>query len=232
MTGNEPASVPGDSLPPPPPPEAPPQGGPGLGHVVAGAVLVLIGVGWLLEALGVTDVPWRLLLPAALILVGLALTLGARSGRHGGLVAVGVVLTLAVLFAGAIDILSDLPLSGGIGERDHRPTTQVADAYRWGIGSMTLDLRGADDLAGRHISASVIIGQLVVIVPDDLPLSIHARSGMGEARVLGTTRGGLDANLYCSGSAGALACDDGLPGGEPILSLDLEVAMGRVEVQR
>jgi hypothetical protein len=232
MTGNEPASVPGDSLPPPLPPEAPPQGGPGLGHVVAGAVLVLIGMGWLLEALGVTDVPWRLLLPAALILVGLALTLGARSGRHGGLVAVGVVLTLAVLFAGAIDVISDLPLSGGIGEQDNRPTTQLADTYRWGIGRMTLDLSRVPALAGRDISASVIIGELVVIVPDGLPLSITARSGMGQVDVLGSTRSGIDPGLECVGSTATLTCGAAANPEESALRLDLEVAVGRVEVQR
>jgi hypothetical protein len=232
MTGDEPAPLPGGPLPPPPTPQAPPQGGPGPGHVVAGAVLVLIGVGWLLEALGVTDVPWRLLLPAALVLVGLALALGARNGRHGVLVAVGVVLTLAVLFTGAIDVISDLPLSGGIGEQSNRPTTQAADAYRWGIGRMTLDLSQVPALAGREISASVIIGELVVIVPDGLPLSITARSGMGQVQVLGFTRSGIDPSLACVGRAATLTCGATADPEEAALRLDLEVAMGRVEVQR
>ena len=121
--------------PPPPAPAAPAPAGRSLGHIVLGAVLVLIGVGWLLEALDVADVPWRFLLPSVLILVGLALTLGARTGRHGGLVAVGVVLTVLVLLAGAIEVLVDVPLAGGVGDKTHTPTASVAEpstAGAWG----------------------------------------------------------------------------------------------------
>ncbi|MGZ8626356.1 MAG: LiaF transmembrane domain-containing protein, partial [Actinomycetota bacterium] len=59
---------------PPPPPTTPPR----TGRLVAGVVLVLIGVGWLLEVLDVVEFPWEVLLPAALIAVGVALLLTAR----------------------------------------------------------------------------------------------------------------------------------------------------------
>jgi hypothetical protein len=44
---------------------------PAAATVLAGALLVLVGVGWLLDANGV-EVPWRAVLPAALVAVGLA----------------------------------------------------------------------------------------------------------------------------------------------------------------
>jgi hypothetical protein len=124
-----PSEEPTEEVPvtPPAPPAAPLGGpaarrrGPNAGHVVLGLILVLIGLGWLMEALGVADVPWRFLLPSALILVGLALTLGARTGRHGGLLAVGVVLTVLVLLAGAVEVLVDVPLAGGMGTRPIGP---------------------------------------------------------------------------------------------------------------
>lgn len=226
---------PNPALPAPPAPPTPatvrPRG-PSLGHVVLGAVLVLIGVGWLLEALDLADVPWRLLLPSVLILVGLALTIGARSGRHGGLVGVGVALTVLVLLAGAIEVLFDVPLAGGIGDETRTPTTSVAEHYRWGIGKMTLDLTQAPDLAGEEIAASVVVGELVVIVPDDVALLITARAGLGEVRVLGTSADGVDPRLECAGSSRDMECDDAASPGERSLTLDLEVALGKVEVRR
>ena len=230
--------VPVQPNPTPPAPPAPPTPamvrprGPSLGHVVLGAVLVLIGVGWLLEALDLADVPWRLLLPSVLILVGLALTIGARSGRHGGLVGVGVALTVLVLLAGAIEVLFDVPLAGGIGDETRTPTTSVAEHYRWGIGKMTLDLTQAPDLAGEEIAASVVVGELVVIVPDDVPLVITARAGLGEVHVLGTSADGVDPRLECAGSSRDVECDDAASPGERSLTLDLEVALGKVEVRR
>jgi len=208
-------------------------GGPGLGHIVLGAVLVLIGVGWLLEALDVTNVPWRYLLPSALIIVGIALVLGARTGRHGGLVAVGVVLTVLVLLAGAVETLVDIPLSGGVGDETRRPTTVVEHEYHWGLGKMTLDLRQASALAGEQIQASVVVGELIVIVPPNLPLVVTAHSGVGDVVVLGEQSGGLDVGLDCVGTVAQVDCgDNSTAPAEPFLRLDLEVAIGKVEVQR
>ena len=216
----------------PPAPAAPRPGGPRLGHIVLGAVLVLIGVGWLIEALDVADVPWRFLLPSILILVGLALALGARTGRHGGLIAFGVVLTVLVLLAGVFEVLLDIPLSGGVGDRTRTPTT-AEDEYRWGVGKMTLDLRRAQDLPGEEIAASVVVGELVVIVPDDVPLVIEARAGLGEVVVLGESADGVDPSLECYGSSREVDCSSpATEAGERSLHLTLEVGLGKVEVQR
>ncbi len=230
-TEEVPVQPPALPLPPAPAAAPRPRGG-RLGHVVLGAVLVLIGVGWLLEALDITDVPWRFLLPSVLILVGLALTLGARTGAHGGLVAVGVILTVLVLAAGAIEMVMDVPLAGGVGDETLAPTTSLQEAYRWGVGKMTLDLTQAQGLAGEEITASVVVGELLVIVPDDVSLVINARAGLGEVNVLGTTAGGVDPSLECAGNSRDLACGEDAARGERVLVLDLEVAMGRVEVRR
>ncbi len=196
--------------------------GPSLGQIFVGLVIMLIGVGWLLEALDVADVPWRSLLPSALIIVGLVLVFGARTGRHGGLIAIGVVLTVAVLLASVVEIIFDIPLTGGVGDETYRPVATVDDEYRWAIGKMTLDLRETDIPTGQEIAASVGIGHLVVILPNDIDVDIVARSGLGQVEVTGVeSSSGFDIDLqYSSAQAG-----------EDSLHLVLDVALGKVEVQ-
>lgn len=225
------APVPYPPAPPTPTPAKTPDAPSHLGHIVAGALLVLIGVGWLLEALDVADVPWRYFLPAALVVVGVALVFGARTGSHGGLIAVGVALSVLVLLAGALDVLADIPFTGRVGETTQHPTAAVDDQYRWGVGKMTLDLRDAANLTDRQIEASVMVGELIVIVPPDITFRVVARSGIGEVTILGKQSGGLDTQLECLSAEGSVNCDDGSEG-PPMLDLDLRVAVGRVEVQR
>jgi hypothetical protein len=194
----------------------------GLGNVVVGAVLVLLGIGWLLEALDVADVPWRAMLPAALIVVGGVLVVGARTGRHGGIIALGVILTVAIALASAIEVLIDIPITGGVGEQVERVTGAPEPEYRWALGTMTVDLRDADiSELGSSMEASVVIGELVVIVPAGVALDIEARSGIGVVDVLGNESAGIgaDVDLVAEGSRGKLV-------------LELDVAMGRVEVRR
>lgn len=191
-----------------------------LGRIVAGAILVMIGIAWLIEAANWGDVPWRGLLAGALMVVGVVLMIGARSGSHGGLLAFGMVLAVVMAMSGAIEVLADIPLNAGIGEERHRPVAQVDDEYRWGIGSMTVDLRGAADLDGHTIAASVAIGELIVILPDDVAVSVTATSGIGEVRVLDERSAGLGADLELTEQ------------GDGRLVLHLEVAIGKVEVRR
>ena len=191
-----------------------------LGQTVAGAILVILGVAWLIEAADWGHVPWRGLLAVALMVVGVALMVGSRSGSHGGLIAFGVVLSVIMAMSGAIEVLADIPLNAGIGEERHRPAAEADDEYRWGIGSMTIDLRGATDLDGHTITASVAIGELIVIVSDDVAISVAATSGIGEVRVLDEHSAGLGAEVEFTEE------------GDGRLVLHLEVAIGKVEVRR
>ncbi len=196
--------------------------GPSLGQIFVGLVIMLIGVGWLLEALDVADVPWRSLLPSSLIIVGLVLIFGAAKNRHGGLIAIGVVLTVAVLLTSVIDIVFDIPLTGGIGDKTHRPVAGVDDEYRWGVGSMTLDLSEAVIPTDYEIAASVAIGHLLVIVPDNIGVEIVARSGIGQVDIFDLSpSSGFDVDVEYSS----------VEAGEDSLRLVLDVALGKVEVQ-
>ncbi|MEX0743073.1 MAG: LiaF domain-containing protein [Actinomycetota bacterium] len=195
------------------------------GRLVAGLLLVLFGVGWLLEVLDVIDFPWDVLLPIALVLVGVALVVASRSGtRPGGLIAVGVVLTGVMVIGSAIDF----PLGGGVGEREERPATIAAlrDEYRLGIGQLTVDLTNlstAELDADARTRVRVGIGQLVVIVPEGLAVLVEARATVGNVRVFEDEEGGFGVEREAG---------PGLDARGPVLELVLSVGLGEVEVRR
>jgi hypothetical protein len=195
------------------------------GRLVAGLLLVLFGVGWLLEVLDVIDFPWDVLLPIALILVGVAIVVASRSGaRPGGLIAVGIVLTGVMVIGSAIDF----PFGGGVGERLERPATvsELRDEYVLGIGQLTVDLT---DLSAGELGADartrvrVGVGQLVVVVPEDLPVLVFARATVGNVRVFDDEKGGFGAEREAG---------PGLDARGSVLELVLSVGLGEVEVRR
>ncbi len=216
--------------PPPPPPPPPEPAPPGLrtGRFLLGLFILAAGVAALLQALDVTTVPWKAVLPGALIAVGLGLVVaGTRSDRsQGGLIAVGIVITVLLTAATAVEI----PFEGGVGQRVERPATlaELEDEYRLAVGELTVDLTGLDLLhrtvvAGlplKTIRARVGIGQLVVIVPSDEPVRVEGRAGVGEVSIFGESDGGLGVrNEY-------------VPAEESVtFSLDLSVGIGEVVVQ-
>ncbi|MGH8982785.1 MAG: LiaF domain-containing protein, partial [Acidimicrobiia bacterium] len=118
----------------------------------------------------------------------------------------------------------DLPLAGGIGERDYRPATfaVVDDHYELGIGSLELDLRQLE-FAGRNekVRASVGIGELKVWVPDDVRVIVDAGVSVGELVTFGEQEGGtgVDDRVLRAGAEG---------GGT--LRLELEGGIGSVKV--
>lgn len=195
------------------------------GRLVAGLLLVLFGVGWLLEVLDVIDFPWDLLLPTALVLVGVALVVASRSGtRPGGLIAVGVVLTGVMVIGSAIDF----PLGGGVGEREERPATaaELREEYQLGIGLLTVDLTNlstAELETDVRTRVRVGIGQLVVIVPEGLAVLVEARATIGNVRVFEDGEGGFGVERKAG---------PGLDGRGPVLELVLSVGLGEVEVRR
>lgn len=190
-----------------------------MGRTVAGAVLVLVGSLWLVEEFTEADLPWTAVLAAILILVGVTLMLAAGSGPHGGLVTLGIALTVVLVSSSAFSVLADVPFTGGVGESDLTPTT-LEDEYRWAVGSMTLDLTEAT-FDGQTIEASVGIGELIVILPTDA-VTVDAGAGIGEVVVFGANQSGLSVELVVASPEGTTA----------ELHLTLRVGIGKVEVRR
>jgi hypothetical protein len=188
-----------------------------------GALLVLTGIGWLLDAAGV-EVPWRAVLPAALIAVGLACVAGAFRGRQHALMVVGVVLAVVLSLAAAADWDLEIPLGGGVGDRTERPTTPAdLTGYELGVGNLVVDLRQLQVPPGTtRVQARVGVGELAVEVPQGVSVAVVARSGLGQVQALGQEEGGLASRIDTVSEAG----------GDRRLELDLRVGLGQVRVER
>ena len=209
----------------PPAPQTPPKPVPA-GRLLLGVLLVLLGLGWLLDTTGAADLDWDLILPIGLILVGIALSIAGWQGRgRGGLIAIGVILTVVLTIGTVVRV----PLAGGIGDRTERPRTFEATrgGFELAIGELTVDLRDLPTGGGvpmeARIEAAVGIGQLVVLVGPDIPcVATHAEAGLGEVVVFGEREGGISPEYRTE-----VVCTE-----PPVLNLDVSVGLGQVEVRR
>jgi predicted membrane protein len=100
--------------------------------------------------------------------------------------------------------------------------TDLESPYRLGIGSMRIDLSDLRIEGTVEIEADVGLGELLIIVPDDVAVDVEARSGAGEVRIFGERSDGIDVQdeFRSSGSA------------RDVLVIDAGVFMGQVEVRR
>jgi hypothetical protein len=192
-----------------------------LGRIAFGLILLAVGVGWLLHALEVVDIPWDAMLPVALIAIGVVLVIGSRTGRYSGLIALGIVLTIVTALVAAVD----LPLVGGVGQREITPLTaaELEPRYDLAIGQMVIDLRELQLQPGEavDVEARVGMGELVVRLPSNATVTAHARAGLGDIQILGEQASGFaperDVAVASESSRGEFF-------------LDLSVGLGSVQV--
>lgn len=193
------------------------------GSIVLGAVLVVAGGLWLLDAVDVVELRAAVILPSILAIVGLALIFGASTGPHSGLVVFGVFLTIAVI---ATAVTPRDAFRGGIGERSFRVGQQTAlePSYNVGVGDLTLDLGDLALTESERVDVTVGAGEMRVQVPADIPVRIDAAVGAGEIVLFDESTDGLSVTrTYVS---------PGFENADVTLTLDLDVATGKIEVTR
>jgi phage shock protein PspC (stress-responsive transcriptional regulator) len=198
------------------------------GLTLAG-LLIVVGSLVLLSRFTDWDVGPRIVLGTALLVVGLGLVAAAFSGgrtARGGLIALGVVLSLALM------VVAAEPWRGvedGMGDRTYRPLSAdaVQPVYDQGIGDATLDLSRIDlsDLDGA-ITTRVDggVGNVEVVVPRSADVRIDVDGGIGNVDVLGL---GSDGG-YSPGTGSASWTGDG----NPEIELTIDAGVGDVEVRR
>jgi Cell wall-active antibiotics response 4TMS YvqF len=205
---------------PPRPPAGPPRSF--LGPLAVCVLLVASGVAIGLESADVINLSAAAVLGGGVAIIGAALVVGTWWGRARWLVVPAVVLTVVAASFSALDV----PLGGGIGERDYRPRTlgAIERDYELGIGSLDLDLRRVD-FSGRTktVEASVGIGELKVWIPDGVRVVLDEHLAIGEIDNFNESDpdGGtsLDTRLLRPGDEG---------GGQ--LRLDLRGGIGAIKV--
>lgn len=194
------------------------------GTVLFGLILLSLGLLWLLDIANVIDITWTFVSAVMLILVGIALILGAREGSHGGLVFLGVVLTLVVLIG---SLVTWPGVSGAVGERSVRPATieNVDETYSWGIGSQTVDLRDVEFPAGETtIQIQQGIGEIVVRLPEDTGYRVEWSGGVGNAVVFDREQSGF--------GLGGTQTSDGFDQQDSRVVLDIQLGIGAIAVRQ
>lgn len=173
------------------------------------------------------SIPAIAVIGTALAIVGAGLIYGAFRGRARGLVPVGLLLVLGLALAPAFDALAD----GGTGERKYVPTSEaeVENVYELGAGPLELDLRGIEFTEDRTVEVNVGAGYALIIVPDDVNVSVDASASAGYVELFGRETAGLYAEATADRSARSGAGDDGADA--PTVTIDAEVTFGYVEVR-
>jgi hypothetical protein len=194
-----------------------------LGPITVSALLLFVGVAALLGAVGAMTVDPAVVAAVALMGLGGALLLGAFYGRARGLIVLGVALTFVAGVLAAIDV----PVRGGIGERDYLPhsTAGVRHEYRLGIGELKVDLTDVHWTRGTHdVNVRLGIGETRIIVPRDVTVVVDGHAGMGSVEIAGRQQNGVDADDHARLVATAE--------GAPQLHLDARVGIGHVLVEQ
>jgi Cell wall-active antibiotics response 4TMS YvqF len=197
--------------------------GPPVGWITVALSLVAVGVAVMLSNAGAISLTVGSALAIVLAVLGAGLVVTAFVGRgRFVLILFGVLLLPFVATASLVDE----PLGGGTGDQSFLPQSaqQVKPQYDIAAGRLTLDLSAAHlGSAPTHVRASVAFGDLVVWVPRDLPVTVHAHIGGGRIEALGRTDQGMQ-----------ISDDISAPGTttENALSLDLGVGFGDIHVQR
>jgi hypothetical protein len=203
-----------------PEPPGPPRPA-GRRPVVPGLVLIAIGSLWLAHVLGVPIV-WTILLPAAVVLVGLAVLVGGSSPVTAGLVPLGVVLAIA---AGIVTLLPGAS-SFEAGDRVLvvDDLADLQEVYELGAGQLTLDLRGLELPSGStDVRVDVGLGDLRIRVPEEATVVVDARVTAGELVAFGTRVDGVGARRQVT---------DAGREGAGTLEIEAQVGLGTLEVSR
>jgi phage shock protein PspC (stress-responsive transcriptional regulator) len=228
----------GRAAPPPPPrarptsrpadgPERPParpvaRSAP-FGSVLVGATMLAACVGFLVDRAGWVDVQWRVLGALLLVVVGVVLVGGATLGRPPGLLGAGSWLMVLLLLATVFRV----PLGSGVGARDLRPVEAVGAATHLFGGSLEVDAVDLllDDPDGPEIlDVSVAVGDLSVVVPRGVEVSVEARAGLGSVTVFAEAISGVSAERSFTSS--------GFDGSSGQLIVRAAVGLGRVIVEQ
>ena len=159
--------------------------------------------------------------PAVVVaVVGFMLLVGAFYGRAGGLILVGLLAAGAT----AATVASE-KWDGDQVEIVPNTSAEVQDSYVNDVGQYVLDLTQVTDpqeLDGRTISMQADVGELDVVVPDNMDVNVTGNvDGPGGITLFGHDSGGIDVTASRSYDGG---------NDVPEITLDLQLDVGHIDV--
>jgi hypothetical protein len=189
---------------------------PRLDRLVGGALLIAVGVGWLLDAAGVS-VPWRLFPAVALTGVGAVVLVAAGRGwPRRALVGLGALL---LVLAVAVGVHVER-FAGPVGDQLVAPTSGAWPAPTRALaGTVTVDLTRGPLPPSGHLEVAVGTGRVVLVLPRTPPVSVDTEVVAGAVLVDGVR---VDDGVHARWVEQA---------GGP-LGVSVDVALGEVEVLR
>ncbi|WP_018154932.1 PspC domain-containing protein [Demetria terragena] len=244
----------------PPPPAVPPVAPlppvaprPRRRRLGAGPTLILFGIAAILGSsialiaanTDLSEVSARLGLAAATITLGVGVLAAGFMGRKAGFAAF-IGLVLAVVTAMSAVLPRELSLNGPHGTQEWSPAKVTSSStYTMGVGEGELDLRGlTPPTASTLIKSRVSVGELRIIVPEDLPIRITAHVDGGEIRterpadltVPSATEsdGGIVTDISADTAISGMGRSRTFTYGEgsPALTLDADVGFGQITIER
>ncbi|ASU85599.1 PspC domain-containing protein [Nocardiopsis gilva YIM 90087] len=174
-------------------------------------------------------------LGSVVVIIGLALILGAWVGDPRGLMALGLVGTLLLVAVSTVDVTA---MRFGTAEWRPRTVAEAEEPYGLTLGGASLDLTRLDLEPGQRVevSATVAAGALDVEVPDTARVDVHAASKLGRISVDNTQRAGtrLDVRTTLEPKAAEARATDGkeASGEPPTVVLNLASYVADMEVGR
>jgi phage shock protein PspC (stress-responsive transcriptional regulator)/predicted membrane protein len=200
---------------------------------------------WALVALGVLAVAAFSLLSHAtlwphgdaawvLLLVAGAIILWSQRRERGErprvlrtiLIVLGALIAFVLVTGAVIASIFSVHVHNGVGDRVYRPSSlaAVAPSYHLGIGSLRVDLRDVTFPAGNtNVDLNVGLGNIEVVVPDDVTVHVDADAEVGQVEVFNRTDDGHNALIATTSISGK----DG-----HLLVIDAHVGAGRVDISR
>ncbi|MDH3307463.1 MAG: cell wall-active antibiotics response protein, partial [Acidimicrobiia bacterium] len=110
----------------------------------------------------------------------------------------------------------------GVGEVIREPIgTNLAASYEHGVGDFTVDLRMVDVTDATDVTVSLGVGVVTIYLPPNVTVQVNAEAGIGEINVLGQTESGFGPSIT-----------ERFGTSPDVLSLDVSVGIGQVEVRR
>jgi phage shock protein PspC (stress-responsive transcriptional regulator) len=196
--------------------------------LVALAVLAVVGFAILSRATlwPHGDAAWILLIVAGTIIFWSQRRARGERPRvlRAVLIVLGALIALMLVSAAIVASVFSVHLRNGIGDRVYHPASYagVEHKYRLGIGSMKLDLGNVRFPKGEtHVDARIGIGDLRIVVPDDVTVHAIGDAEVGKVSVFDQTDDGHNPVVSTTNTVGT---------GDHVLDLDAHVGAGRVVV--